>query len=144
MPVTVLTVGCAAAFACDVLTWSLPSLFFWTLSLRSGDCHGEGEKEVPPVALSSAPAPAAPAQTGECPSRRGHPCPRGTALWVIECQSPLAERGWVVTSLEAHPLPSGTFEITCCCYFFSLLTLGQRSPRPCPPSILPGGPGHAH
>lgn len=47
-------------------------------------------------------------------------------------------------SLEAQPLPFGTFEITYCCYFFSLLTLGQRSPRPCPPSVLPGGPGHAH
>lgn len=50
----------------------------------------------------------------------GHPCPWGTALWVIEHRSPLAERGWVVTSLEAHPLPFGTFEITYCCYFFSL------------------------
>lgn len=29
MPLTVLTVGCAAALACDVLNWSLPSLFFW-------------------------------------------------------------------------------------------------------------------
>lgn len=74
---------------------------------------------MPSLGLSSAPPPA-PAQTGECPSWCGHPCPWGTALWVTEHQSPLAERAWVVTSLEAHPLPFGTFEITYCCYFFSL------------------------
>lgn len=35
---------------------------------------------------------------------------------------------------DPTPLPVWTFEITYCCYFFSPLTLGQRSPRLCPAS----------
>ena len=78
---------------------------------------------MPPLAFSSAPPPLLPRlRWDECPSRCGHQHPRGTASWVIEHPSPSAGRGQAVTSLEAHPLPFWTFEITYCCYFFSLLT----------------------
>lgn len=46
--------------------------------------------------------------------------------------------------LESPPLPVWTFEITYCCYFFLSSEVGAKSSRPCPPSILSGGPGHAH
>lgn len=90
---------------------------------------GEGGKEEPPLALSSAPPPPpALIQTG------GDPLlvwPLKNSILGNRTQTTLGGVGGLQAAWRGPtPLPVWTFEITYCCYFFSLLTLGQRSPRP--------------
>lgn len=87
---------------------------------------GRERKRCPAGPLSSTPRPAS-AQTGECPSRCGHP-PRGTAWWVIEHQSPSAERRWVVPDWRPSPCHVGHLKLPIAATFLSS-DLGAKEPQ---------------
>lgn len=68
--------------------------------------------------------------------------PPASSQMGVESQCPewqesvLAGTGAAFRLEGTTPLPVRTFKIIYCCYFFSPLTLGQKAPRLCPPSIL--------